>query len=73
MLVAESVTGRRAPCPSFKGYHGFPASICASVNEQIVHGIPNSDQVLREGDLVSLDAGRCWTAGTGRGDDGRRQ
>lgn len=43
--------------PSFKGYHGFPASICASVNEQIVHGIPSAKQVLAEGDLISVDCG----------------
>ena len=43
--------------PSFKGYHGFPASICSSVNEQVVHAIPTAEQVLREGDLVSLDCG----------------
>jgi len=42
--------------PSFKGYHGFPASICASVNEQVVHGIP-SERVLRAGDMVSIDCG----------------
>src|SRR3712207_7958933 len=41
----------------FRSYHGFPASICASVNEQVVHGIPSASQVLREGDLVSLDCG----------------
>ncbi|WP_456247946.1 type I methionyl aminopeptidase [Longispora urticae] len=43
--------------PSFKGYHGFPATICASVNEQVVHGIPSTKQVLRDGDLVSIDCG----------------
>jgi methionyl aminopeptidase len=43
--------------PSFKGYHGYPASICASVNEQIVHAIPSADQVLRDGDLISIDCG----------------
>jgi methionyl aminopeptidase len=42
--------------PSFLGYHGFPASICTSVNEQIVHGIPG-DRVLREGDIISIDIG----------------
>jgi len=42
--------------PSFKGYHGFPATICTSVNEQIVHGIP-SKRKLKEGDLVGIDAG----------------
>ena len=43
--------------PSFLGYHGFPASICASVNEQIVHGIPSAAQVLADGDLISVDCG----------------
>ena len=42
--------------PSFKGYRGFPASICTSVNEEVVHGIPG-DRILREGDIISLDAG----------------
>jgi len=43
--------------PSFKGYHGYPASICASVNEEIVHGIPSSSRVLGSGDLISIDCG----------------
>jgi methionyl aminopeptidase len=43
--------------PSFKGYHGYPASICASVNEQIVHGIPSAARVLADGDLISVDCG----------------
>jgi methionyl aminopeptidase len=43
--------------PSFLGYNGYPASICVSVNEEIVHGIPSKDRILREGDIVSLDAG----------------
>jgi methionyl aminopeptidase len=42
---------------SFLGYHGFPAVICASVNERIVHGIPSAEQVLRDGDLISIDFG----------------
>ncbi|MFC1871261.1 type I methionyl aminopeptidase [Chloroflexota bacterium] len=42
--------------PSFKGYHGFPANLCVSVNDEIVHGIPG-ERVLREGDIVSLDLG----------------
>src|SRR5947199_1567945 len=42
--------------PSFKGYHGYPASICASVNEEIVHGIPSA-RVLADGDLISVDCG----------------
>jgi methionyl aminopeptidase len=43
--------------PSFKGYHGFPASICASVNNEVVHGIPNSKKVLRAGDVLKVDTG----------------
>ena len=43
--------------PSFKNYCGYPASICVSVNEEVVHGIPNAKRILREGDIVSLDAG----------------
>jgi methionyl aminopeptidase len=43
--------------PSFKGLYGFPGSICASINEEIVHGIPSKKRILREGDLASLDVG----------------
>jgi|LakMenEpi03Aug12_release.lakeMendotaPanAssembly.Ray.scaffolds.fasta_scaffold01069_32 methionyl aminopeptidase len=43
--------------PSFKGYHGFPASICASINDEVVHGIPSSRRVIRPGDLVKIDTG----------------
>ena len=43
--------------PTFKGYYGYPASICASVNEQIVHGIPSKNTVLRKGDIISIDVG----------------
>ena len=43
--------------PSFKNYNGYPASICVSVNDEVVHGIPNKHHILREGDIVSLDAG----------------
>ena len=45
--------------PTFKGYHGYPASICASVNEEVVHGIPGN-AVLREGDLLSIDIGTTF-------------
>ena len=55
--IAEKVIRDAGAIPSFKGYQGFPASICASVNEQVVHGIPSPDQVLVEGDLLSLDCG----------------
>ncbi|PXY32805.1 type I methionyl aminopeptidase [Prauserella muralis] len=54
--LAEQTIRDAGAAPSFKGYHGFPASICASVNEQIVHGIPGP-QTLAEGDLLSIDCG----------------
>jgi methionyl aminopeptidase len=43
--------------PSFKGYHGFPGSICASINNEVVHGIPNSKKVIRTGDVLKVDTG----------------
>jgi len=43
--------------PSFKNYNGYPASICVSVNDEVVHGIPNKHRIIQEGDIVSLDAG----------------
>src|SRR5690554_6543903 len=43
--------------PSFKGYHGFPRSICTSVNEVVVHGIPSEDVILKEGDIITIDVG----------------
>jgi methionyl aminopeptidase len=54
--MAEQGIRSRGGVPTFKGYHGFPASICASVNEEVVHGIP-STRVLRDGDLLSIDIG----------------
>ncbi|MEU0531790.1 type I methionyl aminopeptidase [Amycolatopsis tolypomycina] len=55
--LAEQTIRDAGAVPSFKGYHGFPASICASVNEQIVHGIPAKTQVLADGDIISVDCG----------------
>jgi len=46
--------------PSFLNYQGYPASICVSVNEEVVHGIPSKDRILKEGDIVSLDAGLIY-------------
>ena len=46
--------------PNFLNYNGFPASICTSVNEAVVHGIPRKDCILKEGDIVSLDAGLIY-------------
>jgi methionyl aminopeptidase len=54
--LAESVTRGLGGKPAFKGYHGYPASICISVNDEVVHGIPGEKR-LREGDVVSLDFG----------------
>jgi methionyl aminopeptidase len=54
--IAEDAIRSAGATPSFKGYHGFTGSICASVNEEIVHGIPGG-RVLAEGDLISIDCG----------------
>ena len=45
--------------PSFLGYGGFPGTACISVNDEVIHGIPSSERVLREGDIVSVDVGAC--------------
>src|SRR4030081_2831757 len=55
--IAESVIRGGGGIPSFLGYHGFPASICASVNDRVVHGIPSASETLAPGDLVSIDCG----------------
>lgn len=54
--LAERLLSEAGAAPAFKGYHGFPATICASVNEQVIHGIP-SDRALREGDIIAIDMG----------------
>ncbi|NRB07436.1 MAG: type I methionyl aminopeptidase [Richelia sp.] len=46
--------------PSFKGYHGFPASICSSINNEVVHGIPNAKKVIRTGDVLKVDTGAFY-------------
>ncbi|QPK83558.1 type I methionyl aminopeptidase [Corynebacterium qintianiae] len=55
--VAEDVIRSHGAVPTFLGYQGFPASICASVNDVVVHGIPSNKVILKEGDLVSVDCG----------------
>lgn len=55
--VAAEVLARRGATSNFLGYHGYPATICASVNDQVVHGIPDAQTVLAPGDAVSLDVG----------------
>jgi methionyl aminopeptidase len=55
--IADEVIRSAGAVPSFKGYQGYPATICASVNSQVVHAIPSAGQVLRDGDLISIDCG----------------
>ncbi|MER7275307.1 type I methionyl aminopeptidase [Dactylosporangium sp. NPDC000244] len=55
--IAEETIRAAGAVPSFKGYHGYPASICSSVNDQVVHAIPSPRQILAEGDLISIDCG----------------
>jgi methionyl aminopeptidase len=55
--IAEEEIRRHGAEPSFKGYRGFPASLCTSVNDEIVHGIPSADVVLEAGDVLSVDCG----------------
>ena len=54
---AEKRIREMGATPSFKGYHGFPASICASINNEVVHGIPSSKRVIHNGDLLKVDTG----------------
>lgn len=71
--IADDFIRKQGALPSFKGYHGYPASICASVNEELVHGMPGS-RALQEGDIISIDIGAnihgyhgdsAWTWGVG--------
>lgn len=62
--IAETVIRDGGGTPSFLGYHGFPASICASVNERVVHGIPSADEVLAPATWSPSTAARSSTAGT---------
>lgn len=55
--IAEEVIAGQGATPSFKGYRGFPATLCTSVNHEVVHGIPSGQRVLEEGDVVSVDCG----------------
>ena len=57
--LAEKSIREQGGIPTFKGYHGFPASICASVNDVVVHGIP-TDRALKEGDILSIDIGTTF-------------
>lgn len=58
--LGEEIIRSYGCIPSFLNYNGYPASICVSVNEEVVHGIPRRDHILKEGDIVSLDAGLIY-------------
>ncbi|HUT26214.1 MAG TPA: type I methionyl aminopeptidase [Sumerlaeia bacterium] len=55
--TAREMVEAMGATPAFLGYHGFPATICASINEEVVHGIPSRERHLREGDMISIDIG----------------
>ncbi len=57
--IAEKFIRSQGAIPSFKGYGGFPGTICASINDEVVHGIPSVTRILQDGDIISLDIGAC--------------
>ncbi len=59
-ILGEKTIRKLGCIPNFKNYNGYPASICVSVNDEVVHGIPSRDRILQEGDIVSLDAGLIY-------------
>jgi methionyl aminopeptidase len=58
--IAEQVILDNGAIPAFKGYGGFPATICASINDELVHGIPCHDRILEEGDIITIDVGAIY-------------
>lgn len=58
--IARKVIKENKAIPTFFGYHGFPGAICASINEQVVHGIPSKDVILKKGDIISIDVGATF-------------
>lgn len=58
--IAMQVIKENRAIPTFLGYSGFPASICTSINEQVVHGIPNENVILKEGDIIAIDVGATY-------------
>lgn len=76
-FAEEFIRSHDGAVPAFKGLYGFPGSVCTSINEEVVHGIPSDDRILEEGDLVSLDTGvkldgwcsdSAWTFAVGEPD-----
>src|SRR5438477_11163684 len=64
--LAEKYIRANGAVPSFKGYHGYPASLCISVDDEVVHGIPG-DRIIRDGQIVSIDAGAIYEGWHGDG------
>ena len=56
----EDIIRKNGMIPTFKGYGGFPASACVSINDEVVHGIPDKKRIIREGDIVSVDVGSTY-------------
>src|SRR5574344_1296430 len=80
--IAQDVIKKNKCTPTFLGYYGYPASICTSVNEQVVHGIPNEKIILKEGDIISVDVGAtfrnfvgdsAWTYSVGKIDEKKQK
>ena len=65
--IAHDIIRKERAIPTFLGYHGFPGSICASINEQVVHGIPHEDIKVKEGDIISIDVGATYAGMVGDG------
>ncbi|MGD9605762.1 MAG: type I methionyl aminopeptidase [Bacilli bacterium] len=59
-MIAEKTIRESGATPSFKGYNGFPGSICASINQVVVHGIPSKKIILKHGDIIAIDIGACY-------------
>lgn len=58
--IAMKIIKENRAIPTFLGYAGFPASICTSINEEVVHGIPSEDRILKEGDIIAIDVGATY-------------
>ena len=65
--AAMKIIKEHKAVPTFLGYNGFPASICASINGEVVHGIPSEKTILKEGDIISIDVGATYRGLVGDG------
>lgn len=82
VFADEFIRSHDGAIPAFKGLYGFPGSVCISLNEEVVHGIPKADRLLKDGDIVSIDVGvklqgwcsdSAWTFAVGEVDEETRQ